>query len=109
MTSSTMLERNVRDAWHDPVEPAHMRLLHTLYWRALIMIAAGMLLAAMVIGYIQLQHVLRLFDDAAAPVPKGSSAFSQETFNATVGSFDTRKVRYESLKTAPITASDPSR
>ena len=102
----------LREAYAHRDEPEHFRVLTRIYWKAVLLATACMVVLVVVYGLWQLIILMRApVEDPSAPSVSTSatSLLDPTELEKTVNSFIERGTRYESLRANPPTVPDPSR
>lgn len=110
MSFELFTKNGVRDMYAYRHEPERMRAFADFYWRALLVAATVVALAVIAFGIWELSAVLgsRSPSGEAAPGVQSIPKLDTVKLKNTLSGFQTRRERFESLKTVPPKIADPS-
>lgn len=98
-----------REVWSFRHEPEHFRKLADFYWRALLVLAALIVIGSGTYGVMKFMAALQEREDALGPSGGGVPLLNKKDLEATLEGFAARAAAYESFKTTPPKIADPSR
>lgn len=110
MTFFTGIWAHARELLAYRHEPERLRALADLYWRALLLVAAGIIVFMAAYGSLKLLAALESgASNTTLSSESGSILFNRTQLEETLDDFTARRVNYELLKKNPPAIADPSR
>ena len=99
----------LEDVYRHRNEPEALRMLATLYWRSLLIIALAMLVFVFLYSTWTLQGVLAALNTAPDTFTAAPSPLDRASLESTLAAFDARTSTYANRAAHTSTFSDPSR
>lgn len=85
-----------------------MRILCTVYWRTLLLLACAAFVSMLGFGLFELRVALATLDKRNEPLPNQAPVITRKNVDEAVDAFSKRHDQYEQLKLAPLSIVDPS-
>lgn len=109
MTLDFLQFPRIREAWDYRSDPDSARVLATIFWRALLVVAAIALIATLWFGFLELGAAAQAENFAATSSPP-PPPFNPAQLQATLAALSARQSEYQSLaSSSPPAVADPSK